>query len=408
MLTGIDGTKALTPVHHDAVAELARQRALDELKVLGTGPVERFDRITRMAARLLGFEHVAINFLDHDRQWTASRTSDAVYAERREDSYCDVAIQQTGTLVVPDALLDARFRDNPLLETPAGMRFYAGHPIASPNGERVGAICVSDTVPRPFGAEQQTILRDIATWVQDELALTREFAASAEVQQGLLPKTLATVEGYEAAGVCRPVHAVSGDFYDWYPVRGGAAFTLADAMGKGVPAALISATVRATMRAGSRYDGVAAAVESAADALEADLEGAATFVTLFHAHLKQDTGMLSYVDAGHGLTLVVRADGTSQRLASTGLPLGVGWDAAWDEEEVELRHGDVLVSVSDGVLDALDGTLESLVMVERAVRGAAPKAAAIVEAVAGLAGPTAPDDLTVLVLRRLPGVPLGG
>ncbi|BDZ44821.1 PP2C family protein-serine/threonine phosphatase [Naasia aerilata] len=398
---------ALTQAEDAAVAELARQRAVDELRIVGTGPSERFDRITRMARRLLGFDLAVINFVDHDRQWVKSSTLPVPGESSRGTAFCNVTIAQPETLVVKDSAADPRFRDNPAVTGPLGVRFYAGHPIEGPGGERVGTICVADTVPREFTAEQEGILRDLALWVQDELALVHEMADSAVVQHGLLPRSLVTMPGYEAAGLLRPVRAVSGDFYDWYPVRGGAAFTLADAMGKGVPAALMAATVRATMRAGSRFDGVAAAVEAAAEALDADLENARTFVTLFHAHLEEETGILRYIDAGHGLTTLVRADGTSERLSSTGLPLGVGWDLTWEEREVQLRPGDFLVSVSDGALDGLDGTLESLDEVEAIVRTAS-SAVGAVNAISARIGGAAPDDLTVLVLHRLPGHRVGG
>jgi len=160
--------------------------------------------------------------------------------------------------------------------------------------------------------------------------------------------------------------------------------------------------VRATMRAGSRFDGVASAVEAAAEALDADLESVRTFVTLFHAHLEEETGIIRYIDAGHGLTVLVRADGTTERLSSTGLPLGVGWDTTWDEAEIQMRHGDLLVSVSDGILDALGGALDALDRVADAVRWA-PSAQAAVSAIAALVGPVPPDDMTLLAVRREPG-----
>jgi hypothetical protein len=392
----------LNELEQAAVAELARQRALDELQIVGTAPSERFDRITRMAQRLLGFELVVINFIDHDRQWVKSSTLEVPQGSARSGAFCDTTIQQSGTFVVHNAQDDPRFKDNTGVSGDLGIRFYAGHPIEGPGGERVGAICVADTVDREFGPAQEVILRDLALWTQQELALVREMTDSAQVQRGLLPRSLVTLPGYEAAGLLRPVRAVSGDFYDWYPVRGGAAFTLADAMGKGVPAALIAATVRATMRAGSRFEGVAAAVEAAAEALDADLENARTFVTLFHAHLEEATGIVRYIDAGHGLTLLVRADGTTDRLTSTGLPLGVGWDVTWKEREVQLRHGDLLVSVSDGALDALGGTLDALDEIETIVRSASGAQSAV-DAIADHIGAGGPDDLTVLVVSRLTG-----
>ena len=394
---------ALTLAEQRAIEEMARMRAVEQLGVLSSPPSERFDRITRMARQLLGFEHVSIAFLDHDMHRTKSRTGAVPSDYSRLGSFCNVAIEESGLLIVPDATKDPRFRDNPGVVGGPGMRFYAGHSLEGPGGERVGTICVADTEPREFSDEQVAILQDLALWVQEELAHAREMADSTQVQSGLLPQALVTLQGYDAAGLLRPVRAVSGDFYDWYPVRGGAAFTLADAMGKGVPAALMAATVRATMRAGSRYDGVAAAVESAAEALDADLESAHTFVTMFHAHLEEDTGILRYIDAGHGLTLLVRADGTTERLASlSGLPLGVGWDAEWEQGEIQMRHGDLLISVSDGVLDGLGGALDALDLVADAVRGAADAKAAIA-AVAELVGPFPPDDMTILAVRRTPG-----
>jgi serine phosphatase RsbU (regulator of sigma subunit) len=395
----------LSEAEQGTVAELSRQRALEQLGILDTACSERFDRIVRTARQLLGFETVILNFVDHDRQWTkASTRPDLPRVTPREESFCHVAVQQPGQLIVDEPETDPRFRDNPFVAAEDGIRFYAGQPITGPGGERVGALCVADIQRREFGPEQREILRDLGAWVEEELSLAHEQSDSARVQTGLLPQALVTLPGYETAGVCRPIRSVSGDFFDWYPVRGGAAFTLADAMGKGVPAALMAATVRATMRAGSRFDGVSVAVEAAAETLDADLESARTFVTLFHAHLEEETGLLRYIDAGHGLTLLLHADGTTERLTSTGLPLGVGWELEWEEAEVEMRHGDLLISVSDGVLDALGGTMESLDAVERIAR-ACPDAATAVDAVAQHVGPIAPDDVTVLAVRRIPGLP---
>jgi serine phosphatase RsbU (regulator of sigma subunit) len=98
--------------------------------------------------------------------------------------------------------------------------------------------------------------------------------------------------------------------------------------------------------------------------------------------------------------VLVRADGTSERLPSTGLPLGAGWGNSWDEGTVRMRPGDALVSVSDGVLDAFDGTLESLDAVEALVRGAGDSAG-IVRAISDAVAGQAPDDVSVLALRRV-------
>jgi serine phosphatase RsbU (regulator of sigma subunit) len=107
-----------------------------------------------------------------------------------------------------------------------------------------------------------------------------------------------------------------------------------------------------------------------------------------------------FADAGHGLTVVVRADGTAERMLSTGLPLGAWPDSEWDELELQLGPGDALVSVSDGVLDLYDGTLTALERLVALVRSS-PDAQGAVDRVVRAAGrQELVDDVTVLVVRR--------
>ena len=154
--------------------------------------------------------------------------------------------------MVPDAQQDDRFRLNPKVTGELGtIRFYAGHPLEAPGGERIGALCIFDSQPRQFSETEARALRDLAEWVQHELSLSEELAHAIQVQRGLLPKQFLSLPGFDVAGACVPTRSVGGDFYDWYPIGEGAAFTLGDVMGKGVGAALIAATVRGVLRAGS-------------------------------------------------------------------------------------------------------------------------------------------------------------
>lgn len=257
------------------------------------------------------------------------------------------------------------------------------------------------TKPVPAADLAATVVRLAEKW-RAHRADANELARAAEVQRGLLPQRLGGLDGYDLAGGCAPARAVGGDFFDWYAVAGGAAFTLADVMGKGMGAALIAATVRATLRAELTGHDLAQGFEAAALRLEPDLERAGSFVTLFHGILNAESGEFRYVDAGHGLSLVVRADGTTKRLATTSLPLGLplepGIHTGWREHSVTLAPGDTLVSASDGVLDLYGGTLESLSEVEKLAR-AAPDAQAVVDGLLHQAV-DAPDDVTVVALRR--------
>ena len=384
----------------EGVSEEVRQRALDRLQILDTPPEQRFDQVTRLAKRLFGVESAAITLIDRDRQWFKSRIGIEASETPRSDAFCDHTIRQSEIMTVPDALEDERFIENPLVTGPPKIRFYAGYPIEGPGGERLGALCIFDPTPRAFSGAEKNLLRELAHWVQNEMAVAHELDRAAEVQRGLLPKQMVNLPGYEVAGACVPAHAVGGDFYDWYPADDGAIFTLADVMGKGIGAAIIAATVRGVLRSAVKHEGVRVAVEAAAETLESDLDEAGTFVTLFQCRLNVETGVMQYVDAGHGLTIVVHSDGHTDRLATTSFPLGSGVKESWEEQCVTLAPGDTLVSVSDGVLDIFDGTLASLDRVQEVVVRST-SAQEVVDAIVGLAkNADAPDDVSLLVVRR--------
>ncbi len=378
------------------IDEMARQRALDELGIVDTPPEERFDRVTRLAQQLFGVESVAINMIDRDRQWSKSIVGPALPEKPRIDSVCTVTIESDETLVVPNLMADPRFAR---LADPEVLQFYAGHPLYAPGGERIGSFCIYDSQPRAFGEREAAMLRDLASWVQQELSVSQELSRAAEVQQGLLPQQLLSMPGWEIAGMCLPARAVGGDFYDWYPVGEGAAFTLADTMGKGIGSAIIAATVRAVLRSSARYGDVRGAVEAAAAALTADLDSAGLFVTLFHGRLDMDTGEMTFIDAGHGLTIVMRVDGSVERLKSMSPPLGIDAETEWMPQTVILEPGETLIAMSDGVLDLYDGSLASLDNVA-ALAMLAGSAEEIVQAMRTRARGVAPDDVTVMVIRR--------
>jgi phosphoserine phosphatase RsbU/P len=225
---------------------------------------------------------------------------------------------------------------------------------------------------------------------------------AAEVQRGLLPRAVPELPGWDFAGVCVPSRDVGGDFFDWHAGAGGVVVTLADVMGKGMGGALVMATVRAVLRGTGRLDSLGEAVDLASATLVQDLQETSSFVTLLHARVSPD-GVLRYVDAGHGLAAVVRADGVD-RLGERGLPVGILEDASWTEGTTTLATGDALVAFSDGLLDlrgdpSTDEEVAALLEEVAAVVRTAPSSR---EAVAALsAGATdMPDDVTVVVVRR--------
>lgn len=230
-----------------------------------------------------------------------------------------------------------------------------------------------------------------------------EIERAAQVQRSLLPQPLADATGFTVAGTCLPARTVGGDFLDWYETDGGLALTLGDVMGKGVGAGLLAAAVRAVLRSCRTDADPAAAVTRASQGLAVDPTNSGTtsgFTTLFHARLDGDR--LRWVDAGHGLTVIVRRDGTAEHLASSQLPIGLGLDPdeRWFAAETRLGPEDTLVCISDGVLDLFGGDLEALDhVVEITRQDMRPEA--VVERFTALSGSVEHgDDVTVVALRR--------
>jgi DNA-binding response OmpR family regulator len=235
-----------------------------------------------------------------------------------------------------------------------------------------------------------------------EQADAEELRRAAEVQRSLLPLGTPAVSGYELAGACRPSRSVGGDFFDWHAAGDGVQLTVADAMGKGMGAALIAATVRAVMRSTAPLPDLAEAFADAGRHLEQDLQQSGSFVTVFSARLDAESGVVDYVDAGHGLGLHVHAGGVD-RLPPSGPPVGAVPGSGWVPGRVSLGPGDALVVVSDGMLDVFDDVEQAARAVAASVTAHADARVAC-EALLGMVpGQGASDDVTAVVLRRRPG-----
>lgn len=150
--------------------EERRLQALRSLRILDTPPEERFDRITRITRYLLGVPIALVSLVDRARQWFKSRDGMDATQTSREISFCGHAILRPELLEVPDASLDPRFRDNPLVAGDPKIRFYAGRPLAAPDGSRVGTLCAIDRRPKTLTAEERIALDDLAAMVEGELA----------------------------------------------------------------------------------------------------------------------------------------------------------------------------------------------------------------------------------------------
>ena len=149
--------------------ELERLQSLYALNVLDTPAEARFDRITELVVGYFNVDAALINFIDRDRQWAKSCVGLDAGNAPRHVSFCAYTILQATELVIEDAMLDERFHDNPFVTGDFGLRFYAGHPLCTPNGAKVGSLCLAHAEPRAMSEADRRALRHFASLVEDEL-----------------------------------------------------------------------------------------------------------------------------------------------------------------------------------------------------------------------------------------------
>ncbi|MES1258061.1 MAG: response regulator [Acidobacteriota bacterium] len=153
--------------------ERLRLDALRAYNVLDTPPEESFDRVTRLAARLFSVAKASVSLVDADRVWFKSRTGFEHSELPRSEAFCSGAVLSPDVLIIADAARDARYRDYRAVTKERGIRFYAGAPLLAPGGFAVGTLCILDTAPRDFSAEDARMLSDLAVLVVDQLELRR-------------------------------------------------------------------------------------------------------------------------------------------------------------------------------------------------------------------------------------------
>jgi hypothetical protein len=381
------------------VDEAERLADLRALGVLDTPPEERFDRVTRLCQRLFGVPMAFVNLVDADRLFHKSAQGvEHVPSTPRAGSFCAHAILEDDGMVVADAAEDPRFVDSPWVLDDPSIRFYAGVPLESPGGRRVGTLCIADTAPRELTPADRVLLHDLSLWVSKELNLDEELDRAGEVQRALRPGRPLPDPRWDVAGACRPSREIGGDFYDWHLTPDGSVVTLGDVMGKGMPAAIVMASVRAALRAGAGSEELADVMHAAAATLAEDLEATGTFATAVTFRLADD-GAVEYVDAGHAHAAVVGGDGTIRALGERGLPLGIDAAERYTAGATRLERGDLLIAHSDGLLELPEGprTTEE---VAAAVRGAATAADAVNRMLGLVRDAALPDDATVVAMRR--------
>lgn len=162
--------------------EARRLQVLWQYEVLDSVPEAVFDDLTELAAHICEAPIALISLVDEKRQWFKSKFGTNLSETPRDLSFCAHAILQSGLFIVPDATKDPRFAHNPLVVSGPKIRFYAGAPLITPDGQALGTLCVIDKKPRTLSAHQKKALRLLARHVMTQLELRRRM-----LERGVAP-----------------------------------------------------------------------------------------------------------------------------------------------------------------------------------------------------------------------------
>lgn len=235
-----------------------------------------------------------------------------------------------------------------------------------------------------------------------------EMQSARRVQSRLLPEGVPGPESLECAGLSLPLRGVGGDFYDFFDIGAGRiSLVLGDVSGKGVPAALMMATLRASLRCHYAFGtgDLSARLESV-NRLFGECIAVEHYASLFVGEFDEPSGRLRYANCGHVPPVVLRRDLRVERLAPTATVLGMFDDWTCEAAETTLAEGDVLVLVSDGVTEATgasgeafgDARLPAALVAHRDLRAGA-LLRAIADEARAFCGNAPMDDLTLLAAR---------
>jgi sigma-B regulation protein RsbU (phosphoserine phosphatase) len=277
---------------------------------------------------------------------------------------------------------------------------------------------VCDFVQKPWDNEQllNTLRAEIdkgrARRQQKQLE-AREFDEARRIQRKLLPATLPQLDGCELAASWQPASGVSGDCYDaiaFGPARLG--LSIADVVGKGIPAALLMSNLQAAVRAFATEAAQPAELWQQVNRILCGNIAEGRFISFFYCTVEADLGVLTYSNAGHYPPILVRADGSVERLGKGGPVMGFFADATYEQSRVVVGSGDRLILFTDGMTEVLgagadpngpehldfgEERLMALAVEHRACSAPALQAR-LAAAVSSFAGGLFQDDATLIVL----------
>lgn len=384
--------------------------------------------IAGMARDLLAADRCTIWLVDHPAGeiWTkVAHGMDEVRLPLGQ-GLVGACMAQNAAILVEDAHQDSRFNTTVDKATGYVTKSVLCIPLHSTEGKVMGAFQALNK-PEGFSEDDAQLLGLAASYsasaieaqrlrkvAEEARIFYRELGIAHDVQEKLLPLNPPKVDGLDCAAYCRPATLVGGDYFDFLESCGDAlAFTLGDVAGKGIAAAVLMASIQASLRA--QFVNAPASLAGMMDSFNKVLFASSTadkYSTLFCGLIHRDTRKLTYLNAGQTPPLLLRRDenGASiKRLAVGGLPVGLMSAVTYEDATIQLRSGDVLVCFSDGITEATNARDEmwSEDDLERLLLGVEDQSAEqiikkVVNAADEFAGEAEQaDDMTMVVIRAL-------
>jgi len=404
----------ISRVIFEYAAKIGAAQDLDALLVLNAD----------MARALVGADRCSIWLVDtrNSRLWTKVAHGVGELNIPIGQGLVGACVARNEVILVNDTSRDERFLRSVDIESGYVTTSVLTLPLHGMDGKPMGALQVLNK-PGGFCPEDVDLLGLCSAYSASALETQRlrkeaevaqlllhELEIARGVQQQLLPQAQLPIPGLEYAGYCRSADFVGGDYYDFLPMPdGGLLFTLGDVSGKGIAAAVLMASIQASLRSLV----VRAPVSIAA--LIGDFNKAVysfstedKYSTLFCGLLDVRSRKLTYVNAGQVRPMLLRSgDGRVERLDHGGFPLGLLDASEYDQGEVLLQPGDAVLCVSDGISEAKNAKDEmwaesEVVKIVRTCRGltAQQMIDLLVEATDRFAGEAKQaDDMTVVAIR---------
>jgi sigma-B regulation protein RsbU (phosphoserine phosphatase) len=404
----------ISRVIFEYAAKIGAAQDLDALLVLNAG----------MARDLVGADRCSIWLVDteNSRLWTKVAHGVAELNIPIGQGLVGACVARNEVMLVNDTSRDERFLRSVDNESGYVTTSVLTLPLHGMDGEPMGALQVLNK-PGGFSPEDVDLLGLCSAYSASALEtqrlrkeaegaqlLLQELEIARDVQRQLLPQAQLPIPGLEYAGYCRSAEFVGGDYYDFLHMPdGGLFFTLGDVSGKGIAAAVLMASIQASLRSQMVRPPVSvAALIGDFNKAVYSFSTADKYSTLFCGLLDVRSRKLTYVNAGQVRPMLLRSgDGRVERLDTAGFPLGMLDASEYDQGEVQLQPGDAVLCVSDGISEATNAKDEmwaesEVVKIVRTCRGltAQQMIDLLVEATDRFAGKAKQaDDMTVVAIR---------